>query len=51
MSKWDKPSFMQHATRRAYAQPDQVGWAAWWELHGVVVAFEALDGGMVYSWD
>lgn len=49
--KWGKPSFMQHASRHAYAQPDRVGWAAWWEICGAVVAFESLDGGMVYSWD
>lgn len=47
----DKPRFMKHAIRHAYQQPDQVGWAAWWEVMGEVVAFEHLDGRTVYDWE
>ena len=55
--KWERPSFMKNATRHAYQQPGAVGWAAWWTLFdGViddppVVAFEHLDGTIVYSWE
>lgn len=49
--KYDKPRFMKHAERHAYAAPEQVGWAAWWEFLGAVVAFEHLDGRMVYRWE
>lgn len=49
--KYAMPRFMKHAKRFAYAHPDQVGWAAWWEFLGTTVAFERLDGTMVYDWD
>ena len=48
--KWNMPSFMKHAVRYAYHMPDRVGWAAWWGFLGEVVAFEHLDGRMVYDW-
>ncbi len=49
--KYAMPRFMQYAQRFAYALPDQVGWAAWWEFLGAVIAFEHIDGTMVYDWD
>jgi hypothetical protein len=39
-----------YGDRHTYQQPDQVGYAAWWELFGTVVAFERLDGTLIYSW-
>ena len=48
--KYAMPRFMKHAQRFAYARPGSVGWAAWWEHLGTVVAFEAIDGSMVYDW-
>jgi hypothetical protein len=36
--------------RHPYANPQAVGWAAWWEWDGIVIAFEHLDGTMVYEW-
>ena len=48
--KYAMPRFMKHAQRFAYAQPARVGWAAWWESLGAVVAFEHFDGRMVYDW-
>ncbi len=44
------PAWMRGATRHAYARPDLMGWAAWWERLGDVVAFEAIDGTMMYEW-
>jgi len=42
---------MRGATRHPYANPQAVGgWAAWWERLGDVIAFEKLDGTMVYDW-
>lgn len=36
--------------RFAYAQPAQVGYAAWYEQDGQVVAFEQLDGALIFEW-
>jgi hypothetical protein len=44
------PGWMRGAVRREYANPHAIGWAAWWERLGDVVAFERLDGTMVYEW-
>lgn len=45
------PAWMRGATRHPYARLDVMGWAAWWERLGDVVAFEKVDGTMVYEWD
>lgn len=48
---YERPAFMKRCTRHPYADPQGVGWAAWWELlPGVVVAFEHLDGTIIYQW-
>ena len=44
------PAWLRRATRIAYADPQRVGWAAWWEFLGDVVAFEHLDGRIVSEW-
>lgn len=38
------------ATRHAYVQPNAVGYAAWWTWGTWVMAFEALDGALVWRW-
>jgi hypothetical protein len=43
-------SDLTHAERHAYQQPEAVGYAAWYTLDGVVVAFEQLDGTIVTEW-
>lgn len=36
--------------RHAYAYPEAVGYAAWYTQDDAVVAFEALDGTLIYEW-
>ena len=36
--------------RHTYANPELVGYAAWYTWDGVTVAFETLDGQLVYEW-
>lgn len=38
------------AMRHAYVQPNAVGYAAWWTWGTWVMAFEALDGALVWRW-
>lgn len=45
------PGWLRRATRHTYADPQAVGWVAWYEWLGATVAFEALDGMIVHDWD
>ena len=36
--------------RHAYTHPEAVGYAAWYTRDGVTVAFEALDGALIWEW-
>ena len=36
--------------RHSYANPEAVGYAAWYTRDGVTVAFETLGGQLIYEW-